>query len=168
MNGPLWEYYKEIGNRYFRDKNYNEAILNYKKAIDVNNKIDVLYSNKGTCEKCLKNYKQALIDYKTAVELNPMNAKNLHRLASVHLILGNFPDALKIQKNAILLQPNELSYKDQLKLIEELFEEDQKMVENIKKGDLKLMESKCDSLIDKYPDLIYFKKNKNKITNGKF
>ena len=168
MNGPLWEYYKEIGNRYFRDKNYKEAILNYKKAIDVNNKIDVLYSNKGTCEKCLKNYREALIDYKTAVELNPSNAKNLHRLASVHLILGNLPDALKIQRNAILLQPNELSYKDQLKSIEELLEEDHKMLENIKKGELKLVESQCDSLMDKYPDLLYLKKIKIKLLMENF
>ena len=160
MKGSLWEYYKEIGNQYFREKKYEEALINYKKAIEVNDQIEVLYSNKGTCEKCLKNYRQALIDYKKAVSLNPMNAKNLHRTASVLLILGILNEALETQKKSILLAPFEYTYKDQLVIIEELIEEDKKMLNYFDNNEKQKLEERIDFLIKKYPDFIYLKKMK--------
>ena len=163
MKGSLWEYYKEIGNQYFREKKYEEALINYKKAIEVNDQIEVLYSNKGTCEKCLKNYRQALIDYKKAVSLNPMNAKNLHRTASVLLILGILNEALETQKKSILLAPFEYTYKDQLVIIEELIEEDKKMLNYFDNNETQKLEERIDFLIKKYPDFIYLKKMKCQI-----
>ena len=45
-----WERLKETGNSYFREKKYEEALKYYNKAIEINNGIEVLHSNQGTCE----------------------------------------------------------------------------------------------------------------------
>ena len=115
-----WEYLKEKGNTYFRDKKYEEALTYYKKAILLNDRIEVLYSNKGTCEKCLQNYKQAIFDYEKAIKINPSNAKNLNRLASVYLIIGELSEAYGLQKKALKIDPYNLSYKEQLDLINKM------------------------------------------------
>ena len=88
-----WETLKEKGNALFKQNKFNEAIDYYERAIRINNSIEVLYSNKGTCEKCLKKYKEAIRDYKKALEINPKNTKNLNRLASVYIIVGNLGEA---------------------------------------------------------------------------
>ena len=105
-----WETLKEKGNALFKQNKYNEAIDYYERAIKINNTIEVLYSNKGTCEKCLKNYKQAIKDYKKALEINPKNTKNLNRLASVYIIVGNLGEAKIIQQKALNLEPNNSVY----------------------------------------------------------
>jgi tetratricopeptide (TPR) repeat protein len=81
-----WEALKEKGNALFKEKRYEDAIKFYEKALDINSSQEVLYSNKGTCKKCLKEYKDAINDYKKALEINPKNTKNMNRLASVYII----------------------------------------------------------------------------------
>jgi len=76
-----WETLKEKGNTLFKQNKFNEAIEYYERAIKINNTIEVLYSNKGTCEKCLKNYKQAIKDYKKALEINPKKYKKFKQIS---------------------------------------------------------------------------------------
>ena len=123
-----WETLKEKGNALFKQNKYNEAIDYYERAIKINSSIEVLYSNKGTCEKCLKNYKQAIKDYKKALEINPKNTKNLNRLASVYLIVGNFGEAKIIQQKALNLEPNNSVYKDQMNVIEKVIEDEENLM----------------------------------------
>lgn len=168
MKNTQWEYYKEIGNKYFRDKNYQDALINYNKAINVNDQIDVLYSNKGTCEKCLKNYNQAILDFKKALNLNPMNPKNLHRLATVFLIVGKLKEALEMQKRSLILSPMEFTYKEQLKIIEEMLEEDKNILNYFQNNEIIKAEERIDFLIKKYPEYLYLKKFKIRILISDF
>ncbi len=70
-----WETLKEKGNALFKQNKYQEAISFYERAIKINDSIEVLYSNKGTCEKCLKEYKLAIKDFNKAIKLNPRYAE---------------------------------------------------------------------------------------------
>ena len=119
-----WESLKEIGNSFFKQSNFIEAINYYEKAIEINNSIDILYSNKGTCEKCLKKYKESIKDYQTALKINPNNSKNLNRLASVFIIIGNLTEAKKIQQKVLTLEPNNLKYKEQMNIINYIINDD--------------------------------------------
>ena len=92
-----WEALKEKGNALFKEKRYEDAIKFYEKALDMNPTAEVLFSNKGTCKKCLKEYKDAINDYKKALELNPKNTKNMNRLASVYIITGQIGEAKLLQ-----------------------------------------------------------------------
>ena len=158
-----WETLKEKGNALFKQNKFNEAIDYYERAIRINNSIEVLYSNKGTCEKCLKNYKQAIKDYKKALELNPKNTKNLNRLASVYLIVGNFGEAKIIQQKALNLEPNNSVYKDQMKVIEKVIEDEEKMKEKIREQKYDDAEEICKRIIEKVPEFSDLKKDYIKI-----
>ena len=158
-----WEAFKEKGNALFKQNKYNEAIEYYERAIKINNTIEVLYSNKGTCEKCLKNYKQAIKDYKKALEINPKNTKNLNRLASVYIIVGNLGEAKLIQQKALNLEPNNSVYKDQMNIIAKIIEDEEKMQEKIKEQKFDDAEEICKRLIEKVPEFSDLKKHYIKI-----
>ena len=158
-----WETLKEKGNALFKQNKYNEAIEYYERAIKINNTIEVLYSNKGTCEKCLKNYKQAIKDYKKALEINPKNTKNLNRLASVYIIVGNLGEAKLIQQKALNLEPNNSVYKDQMNIIAKIIEDEEKMQEKIKEQKFDDAEEICKRLIEKVPEFSDLKKHYIKI-----
>ena len=158
-----WEALKEKGNALFKQNKYEEAINYYEKAIKINNSIEVLYSNKGTCEKCLKKYKEAIRDYKKALEINPKNTKNLNRLASVYIIVGNLGEAKITQQKALNFEPNNSTYKEQMTTIEKIIEDEEKMREKIEKGKVDDAEEICKKLIEKVPAFSDLKKHYIKI-----
>ena len=126
-----WEALKEKGNALFKEKRYEDAIKFYEKALDINSSIEVLYSNKGTCKKCLKEYKDAINDYKKALELNPKNTKNMNRLASVYIITGQIGEAKLLQEKALNLEPNNSTYREQMATIEKILEDETKLNDKI-------------------------------------
>ena len=153
-----WEVLKEKGNALFKQNQYEEAIKYYEKALKINNSIEVLYSNKGTCEKCLKKYKESIRDYKKALEINPKNTKNLNRLASVLIIVGNLGEAKITQQKALNFEPNNSIYKEQMSTIEKIIEDEQKMKEKIDEQKFDEAEEVCKKLIEKVQDFSDLKK----------
>jgi len=153
-----WEALKEKGNKLFKDKRYEEAINWYEKAIKLNKNIEVLYSNKGTCEKCLKKYKESIRDYKKALEINPKNSKNLNRLASVYIIVGNLGEAKIIQEKALNFEPNNSAYREQMNTIEKVIQDEEKMREKINEKKFDEAEEICKKLIEKVSDFVDLKK----------
>jgi DnaJ family protein C protein 7 len=146
-----WEVLKEKGNALFKQNKYEEAINYYERAILINNTIEVLYSNKGTCEKCLKKYKEAIRDYKKALEINPKNTKNLNRLASVYIIVGNLGEAQITQQKALNFEPNNYTFKEQMNSIQKIIEDEAKMKEKINEQKWDEAEVVCKSLLEKVP-----------------
>ena len=158
MPNKSWEKLKEIGNSFFREKKYEEALKYYNEAISINNDIEVLHSNKGTCEKCLQNYKEAELEYIKAIKLNPFNAKTYNRLASIYLIIGELSEAYSIQKKALKIEPNTLSFKEQLEIINQMINEEEQINVLLKQNKLDDIEKKYKELISKWPEFIYLKK----------
>ena len=122
-----WENLKEKGNALFREKKYEEALEYYNKAIKINDRIEVLHSNKGTCLKCLQNYNEAKMSYIKSLEINPNNPKNLNRLASVYLIIGELNDAVLTQRKALNIEPNNTTFKQQMETINQMIFEDEQI-----------------------------------------
>ena len=163
MSDKSWEVLKEKGNALFKEKRYEDAINYYERAIKINNSIEVLYSNKGTCEKCLQKYKEAIRDYKKALEINPKNTKNLNRLASVYIIVGNLGEAKMTQQKALNFEPNNSAYKEQMGTIEKIIEDEEKMREKINEQKFDEAEEICKKLIEKVSDFSDLKKHYIKI-----
>lgn len=157
-NDNRWESLKEKGNSLFREKKYEEALQYYDKAIDINDNIEVLHSNKGTCLKCLQNYNGAKIEYIKALKINPNNSKNLNRLASVLLILGDLNEANNIQKKALNIEPNNIAFKQQMETINQMIFEEEEIKKLLKENELNEIGKKYQSLNDKFPELMYLKK----------
>ena len=154
---PSWEELKEIGNRYFREKKYEEALQYYNKAIDRNSEIEVLHSNKGTCLKCLQKFKEAELEYIKAIQINQFNAKNYNRLSSIYLITGDLAEAYNIQQKALKLD-NNVSYKEQLDTIYKMMNEEEQINKLVKENNYDELEKKYQDLISKYPEILYLKK----------
>ena len=147
-----WEALKEKGNALFKEKRYEDAIKFYEKALDMNPTAEVLFSNKGTCKKCLKEYKDAINDYKKALELNPKNTKNMNRLASVYIITGQIGEAKLLQEKALNLEPNNSTYKEQMATIEKILEDETKLNDKINEKKFEDAEEVCKRMIEKVSD----------------
>ena len=79
MNGfDNAEAYNERGNDYSNLGQYERAIEDYKKAIELNPNDDVAYYYRGIAYYFLNQYERALKDFDKALKINPNNtfAKN--------------------------------------------------------------------------------------------
>ena len=152
MSEKSWEDLKEKGNTLFKEKRYEDAIGFYNKALAINSNIEVLYSNRGTCRKCLKQYSDAIKDYKKALEINPKNTKNINRLASVYIITGNIGEAKILQEKALNLEPYNSTYREQMTTIEKILEDEIKLEDKIKEKKFEDAEEVCKRMIEKESD----------------
>ena len=152
MTENSWEDLKEKGNALFKQKRYEDAIVFYNKAIKLNPNVEVLYSNKGTCEKCLKQYKESIRDYEKSLEINPKNTKNMNRLASVYIIRGQIGNAKMLQEKALNLEPNNSIFREQMTTIEKILEDEIKLEDKIKEKKFEDAEEVCKRMIEKESD----------------
>lgn len=97
--------YKAQGNKFFAAKQFDSAIEQFTKAIEVSEPNHVLYSNRSACHASLKNFKTALDDATKCVEINPTWAKGYNRVGAAQFGLGNYDDAKKAYKQALELEP---------------------------------------------------------------
>ena len=153
MSEKSWEDLKEKGNTLFKEKRYEDAIGFYNKALAINSNIEVLYSNRGTCRKCLKQYSDAIKDYKKALEISeekfgPNEDKNTNKIYELKIN--------KIEK-ALNLEPYNSTYREQMTTIEKILEDEIKLEDKIKEKKFEDAEEVCKRLIEKVSDFSNFK-----------
>ncbi|XP_043860196.1 tetratricopeptide repeat protein 4 [Dromiciops gliroides] len=90
--------YKDEGNDYFKDKDYQRAVASYteglkKKCSDPNLNV-VLLTNRAAAQFHLGNLRSALNDVLAARKLKPSHLKAIIRGAMCHLELKNFSEAM--------------------------------------------------------------------------
>lgn len=133
---PTFLEHKEEGNRYYKKKDYREAIQHYTKAIDVgekelaaadtnnntnndteaspadNNPVDqsmvaAVYSNRAAAYQMLLMYDKALDDCNAALAVDPTYLKVHWRKAKVLTTLGRLDDAVKAYSMGLIHDPND-------------------------------------------------------------
>jgi len=87
------EKWKDIGNKYYIEKEYHKAIDAYTEAIKFNGSNKMLWSNRSACFLVVGAAKDALLDAEVCRRLDAAWAKACYRLASARLALGMFEDA---------------------------------------------------------------------------
>lgn len=85
--------YKNNGNQHFVQKEYDEAIAAYSKAIELNPTEASYYSNRSACFMSMKKYKEALYDAVFARTLKPDWSKACYRMSVARLALEMYEDA---------------------------------------------------------------------------
>ncbi|CAK6441111.1 unnamed protein product [Pipistrellus nathusii] len=90
--------YKDEGNEYFKEKDYEKAVIAYteglkKKCADPDLNV-VLYTNRAAAQYYLGNFRSALNDVTAARKLKPCHLKAIVRGALCHLELKNFAEAV--------------------------------------------------------------------------
>lgn len=87
------------------EANYDCAIDNYTKAIELNPQYTNAYINRGTAYLNKSNYDQALVDYTKAIELNPQDASAYINRGDAYYDKEDYDQAIKDYNKAIELNP---------------------------------------------------------------
>eukprot|EP01038_Epipyxis_sp_PR26KG_P014076 gene14076-18888_t len=87
------EEYKNLGNNYYLQKDYTQALVFYSKAIESNPSNATYWSNRSACHLANKDPINALKDAEICRKVNPMWPKGAYRLAMARFALKQYEDA---------------------------------------------------------------------------
>ncbi|XP_060775866.1 tetratricopeptide repeat protein 4 [Neoarius graeffei] len=100
---------KDEGNEYFKEKNYQKAIVSYTVGLKKNSTDSdlntILYTNRAAAHFHLGNMRSALNDATTARKLKPGHIKAIIRGAQCCMELRNYTDALQWCDEGLRVQP---------------------------------------------------------------
>ncbi|WP_373998892.1 tetratricopeptide repeat protein [Bdellovibrio bacteriovorus] len=104
-NDYLFEVYKNMGNIFVRQGDFDGAEEYYNKAYTMNSQSDVLLVNFGTLEVQRNDFEKSLYCFRKAVEINPDNDKAWVGLAMVHNQFGDSDLAWANIESALDINP---------------------------------------------------------------
>ena len=97
--------YNNRGTAYGELGNYQQAIKDFTKAIELNPQYAMAYYNRGlTYGRNLGNYQQAIKDYTKAIQLNPQDAMAYYKRGLAYAKSGDAQKALENLKIAAKLR----------------------------------------------------------------
>ena len=82
------ETYYNRGVDYYNQKQYESAIQDYNKTIELNPNYTLAYNNRGVAYLSLRNFNQAIADATKAIQLNPNYAKSYQLRGLCYQALG--------------------------------------------------------------------------------
>ena len=97
---------KEIGNKAFNKKKYDEAEKFYSEAIKLNMGSRPLWTNRATCRNVMKKHGEAISDCDSALSINPKCTKTITEKGKALLGLGRFDDARRCYESLRSLDGN--------------------------------------------------------------
>lgn len=99
-------YYSNRGDNYLNSGNYDLAIIEYTKAIDLDPTLASLYYNRGLAYTYKDKHDLAIVDYTKSIELDPEYADTYNNRCREYYILGKYEEALPDCEKALSLVPN--------------------------------------------------------------
>lgn len=99
-------YYSNRGDNYLNSGNYDLAISEYTKAIDLDPTLASLYYNRGLAYSLKEEYKLAIDDYTKSIEFDPEYADTFNNRCRTYYLLGEYEKALPDCEKALTLAPN--------------------------------------------------------------
>lgn len=100
------EEYKELGNEAFAKQDFTKAIEYYTKAIELDSKNHVFFSNRSASYAGTKDWTKAVEDAKECIRLNPQFVKGYYRLATAQLEMEEYDLAQATIKQGLTLDAN--------------------------------------------------------------
>lgn len=114
------EDFKEKGNKEFGAGNFEEAIKLYTKAIEVDDKNHIYYSNRAACYHALNQYDKAGEDGRRCIDVKPNWAKGYFRVGLAYMFQRKYDDAIQWFKKGLLVEPKNADLKEHLAESEKL------------------------------------------------
>jgi tetratricopeptide (TPR) repeat protein len=99
-------YYQKRASAHLFNKEYDLAVNEYNKVIELDSKDATNYLNRGLAFFNLKNYDRAIVDYDKAIELNPKESIIYFNRGDLHEKMGNSQKAIGDFQKAIELDAN--------------------------------------------------------------
>lgn len=118
---PNFELFNIYALILFRLKRYDESILQWNKAIQLNSKYHFGYNNLGNVYFLQKKLTQALKNYEKAIEIKPDYYEAIYNKGNIFFELKEFEKALKCYDQVILLkQDYVLAYEGKAKIFKKI------------------------------------------------
>jgi putative GTP pyrophosphokinase len=113
--------YKHRAMAYFACSKYDEAIQDFDRSLEMDNKSYKSAYYRGVVRSVLKQYSQAIDDYTLSLSLNPYQPFCLFRRGQAYYHIGDLPQGLSDCENSLALDPtNKAAAKFKAILLEKL------------------------------------------------
>lgn len=96
-----WQEQYDLGVRYLDDGNYEEAIIAFNAAIEIDPKKVENYVNRAAAYYAQDNTDAAVADYTTALDLDPSMAYVYCNLADIYVAQGDYDAAVRILESGL-------------------------------------------------------------------
>lgn len=100
------EYYKE-GQKYHDDEQYDQAIVQYNKAIKSDPNFAFAWDNMGLCYRKLNRYEEAIKCYKKSLEIEPKGTMPLQNIAVAYEYLKDYKSSSETYLKIIANNPED-------------------------------------------------------------
>jgi putative GTP pyrophosphokinase len=101
--------FKHRGMANFACSRYNEAVEDFSKALECDNKAYKAAYYRGVVHSVQKNYLLAIDDYTLSLSINPYQSFCLFRRAQAYYHIGDYPQGLSDCENSLALEPQNKS-----------------------------------------------------------
>jgi len=98
--------YKHRGMANFAQSNYDDAVLDFNKALEFDPKSYRVAYLRGVVRSVLKQFSEAIDDYTMSLEINPYQAFCLFRRGQSYFHIGDYPQALSDCEAALAMEPS--------------------------------------------------------------
>lgn len=120
---------KESGNRYFQEKNYEQAAKLYKRALKLletwehseedaqacKDLLIALGNNVGNVQFRLKQYTEARQSSLEVLQLDPRNVKAMYRVGQIGLEQNDFTESMELLQKAAVIEPKNVKVRQLMK-----------------------------------------------------
>jgi putative GTP pyrophosphokinase len=97
--------YKHRGMANFAQSNYEDAIQDFNKALELDPKSYRVAYYRGVVRSVLKQFSEAIDDYTMSLEINPYQAFCLFRRGQSYFHIGDYPQSLSDCEAALAMEP---------------------------------------------------------------
>jgi len=95
-----------LGNHYFFQGDYNQAIGEFRRATEINPKFSLPYNQLGYAHRYLENYEESENAFKAYIKLNPDDPNPYDSYADLLMKKGNYEKSIKTFEKALKKDPN--------------------------------------------------------------
>lgn len=96
-----------LADSYFLDQEYDNAIINYTKVLDISPKKAGIYVNRGTAYFIKGDFNKAVLDYSKALGIDSSNASAYANRASVYFKMGDYVKSISDSTEALRINPKD-------------------------------------------------------------
>ncbi len=106
----LYRSYTLRGTVYYNNGDYDSAISDFSRALDLNPRLYKIYNVRGTLQLYFGKYREAIEDFTECISLNPAFSEGYYNRSIALIELQNYENAIIDLSNAIILNPNRFEY----------------------------------------------------------